>query len=374
MIFTTQGAMLTSWIEHYRLVAAAQGAIGSAQNAGMAAALFILIWQAGRITKNTIITFSFIALVVLLFAVSFMPPFALLVVLYGVVGIFYGSVSSLMSSVMSDLYAGKDASKYMSRLHGVFGLGGLVLPFFVRGLLNSGLYWNIAFRIVVFIMAAILVMFILLSRYSLKKLELPKSSYQRITRSDLLIFFKRSSNIFLILGILFYGTHQSVIMVWLIRYVEVFLENPALSSLAMSLYWAGVTLTRLFIHKILPVAPVKIVFLGNFVATVMICAGVLSGSALVVAILTFVMGFANGASIPVIISTCCTDNDCNSLLPTNVINISLYTAFFVCPLIVGALEAYASLHAGMYLSAFFTLMCGLVILLYWRKTRKGCNA
>jgi len=363
--------MLTSWIEHYRLEAAAQGALGSAQSAGMTTALLILIWQAGRITKNTIITFSLIALVVLLFVVSLMPPFALLVAIYCLVGIFYGSVSSLMSAVISDLYYGKDSSKYMSRLHGVFGVGGLCLPFLFRALLDGGLYWNITIRVIVFILAAIMVMFVILSRYSLKSIVLPKNSNQKITRGDLKMFFRSGTNILLILSILFYGTHQSVIMIWLIRYVEVFLESPALSSLALSLYWAGVTLTRLFIHKLLPIPPIKILFIGNFIAAVMICAGVLSGSAVVVAVLTFVMGFANGTSVPVIISACCSDNDCNTLLPTNVINISLYTSFFLSPLAVGLLESYTSLNEGMYFGAFFTLMCGLTTLLYWRKKRAG---
>ena len=370
IVFTTQGAMLTSWIEHYRLESAAQGAIGAAQSAGMTAALFILLLQAGRIAKNTIVTFSFISLVVLLFAVSFMPPFVLLIVLYSLIGIFYGSVSSMMSSVMADIYYGKDSSKYMSRLHGIFGIGGLMLPFFFRGLLNGGMYWNIAFRIMVFIMAAILVMFILLSRYSLRTLELSKRSSQKITRADLQMFFKRGPNLLLILGILLYGSHQSVIMVWLIRYVEVVLEAPTISALAMSLYWVGVTLTRLFIFKILPTPPIKIVFIGNFVAAIMISAGVLSGSAVAVAIFTLIMGFANGTSIPVLISACCTDNDCNTMLPTNVINISLYTAFFLCPLLIGALESYSSLHEGMHLSSIFAALCGLTVLLYWRKTHK----
>ena len=371
MVYTTQGALLTSWIDHYRLEAAAQGAVGSAQSAGMTVALFILIWQAGRITKNTIITFSYISLVILLFAVSLMPPFTLMIVFYCLVGIFYGSISSLLSSVVADIYDGKDSSKQMSRLHGIFGIGGLLLPFFYRGLLSAGLYWNIALRTMVLILAAILIMFILLSRYSLKSLTLPRRSNQRITKEDLRMFFSRGSNFLLILSILFYGAHQSAIVVWLIRYVEVFLETPALSALALSLYWAGVTLTRLLIFKILPVSPIKIVLFGNLVAAVMICSGVLSGSAIVVAALTFVMGFANGTTIPVVISTCCTDNDCNTVLPANVINISLYTAFFLCPLVVGALESYSSLNEGMYLSAFFTVMCSVMILLYRSKTRKS---
>ena len=369
MIYATQGAMLTSWIEHYDLESAAQGAVGSMQSAGMTIALFILIWQAGRVSKNTIVTFSLTMITALLFAVSFMPPFALLVVLFCFVGICYGSISSLSSSIMADIYDGEDSSKNMSKLHGVFGIGGLIVPFIYRGLLNAGVYWNIAIRLMVVFLAVITVVFIILSRYSLKSIVLPKHSKQRITREDLRIFFRRGPNILLILSMLFYGTHQSVIMVWIIRYVEVLLESPALSSLALSLYWAGVTLTRLLIYKILSAPPMKIVVFGNIVAAVAIASGVLSGSAIAVAVSMFVMGFANGTTVPVMISACCADNDCNTILPANVMNISLYTAFFLCPLAVGALESIASLHEGMYMSAFFAFLCGLMALLYMRSSR-----
>jgi len=126
--------------------------------------------------------------------------------------------------------------------------------------------------------------------------------------------------------------------------------------------------------EFLPISPIKIVILGNFVAGLLICAGVFSGSALVVAILTFVMGFSNGTSIPIVISVCCSDNDCNTILPANVINISLYAAFFACPLVIGALASYSSLSAGMYLGAFFTLLAGLMALLYRRMAKSKQSA
>ena len=374
MIHATQGAMLTGWIEHYRLEAAAQGAIGSVQSAGMLVALLVLVWQAGKVAKNTIITFSFIAIVALLFVVSFMPPFWLLIVIYCFVGVFYGSICSLLSSVIADLHDGEDSSKYMSRLHGVYGAGGLVLPLFFRALLGGGMYWNIAFRVVASILAAILVVFIILSNYSLKSLAPRRGSNKRITSGDLKDFFTRGTNILLIMGVLLYGMHQSVITTWSIRYVEVFLGNRALSSLTLSLYWAGVTVSRLLTHKVLPVLPIKIVFFGNFIAAVAIFTGVLSGSATAVAVLTFVMGLANGTTMPALISACCADNDCNTILPTNVMNFALYTAFFLCPLVVGAIESYTSLSGGMLLSAFFAAISGLAILTYWRKKKKaqGC--
>ena len=369
IVYATQGAMLTSWIEHYNLEAAAQGAVGSLQSAGMTIALFVLIWQAGRVSKNTIVTVSLIMITALLLAVSFMPPFALLVALFCFIGICYGSISSLSSSVIADIYDGEDSSKNMSKLHGIFGIGGLVMPFVYRGLLNGGIYWNIAIRIIVILLAAVSVAFIILSRYSLKTVVLPQYSNQKIAREDLRLFFKRGPNILLILSVLFYGTHQSVIMVWIIRYVEVDLKSPALSALSLSLYWAGVTLTRLLIHRILHASPMKIVVFGNIVAAVAIASGVLSGSAIAVAVLMLVMGFANGTTVPSMISACCADNDCNTILPTNVMNISLYTAFFLCPLAVGALESYASLKEGMYMSALFAFLCGLMALLYLRNTR-----
>jgi fucose permease len=358
--------MLTSFIDHYNLQASAQGAMGSVQSAGQIVALCLLIWQAGRFAKSTVTTVSFIGVAVFLCAVSFTPPWVLFLLYYFLLGIVFGAISSMTNSLIADLFDGADAPKYMSRLHGVFGLGGLTAPLFYRALFAMGLAWDESIRISVLVVVAILISYLVLSRRALKTLKLPKGSNRNITRGEFIAFIKQGSNILLILGALFYMAHQSVIVVWVIRYVEVFLNTPSLAALSLSLFWAGIVVSRLTMHRLLHVSPIIIVIVGNFIATALLCVGVLSGSAAVVTCLAFVVGFSNGITIPILISVCCTENDCNTMLPTNFINFAMYVALIACPLAVGALEAVSSLSAGMYLSGFCTFMCGVTSFLYHR--------
>jgi len=367
VVNATQGAMLTSFIDQYGLQSSAQGATGSAQSFGQAFSLFFLLSQAGRIAKPVIVTFAFICIVIILFAISLMPPFVLLVLFYGLFGVMFGATNSTTSSLIADLYTGEDTPKKMSSLHGAYGFGGLVAPLFLVGLLNAGLYWNISVRVAAVVTAVLLVPFLFLSRYALKSIELPKSSNQKITRDDFKSFIKRGSNILLFFGVLSYGMHQSVIVVWLIRYVSVFLNTPSLGAWSLSLFWAGITISRLFIHKLLPVSPIKVVLVGNLVAMAALFAGILSGSAAVLAGCVFIAGLSNGTSVPVMLAVGCADNQGNTALPTNFLNLALFLAFALCPLIVGALVSYTSMSSGMYLSAFSTLVCAVVVWFYRRR-------
>jgi len=370
MLYAMQGALITSYINHYDLHSAAQGATGSALSVGQAIALIILFWQAGKIAKPIILAIALAGIVVILFSISIMPPFVLLVLLTCMLGIMFGSIGSTSSSIIADLHDGDDSPKYMSRLHGVFGLAGLITPLFFRGLFTAGFYWNVSVRVTALVVVMIFVTYVILSRRSLKSITLAESGRQKITRSDFAAFFRRGSNILLIFCALFYGAHQSVIVVWIIRYVEVALETPLLAALSLSLFWAGVTISRLFMHRILPVSPIKVVLFGNLVSAIAMCVGILSGSGIVVICMAFVTGFSSGTTIPALLSACCAENDCNTLLPTNFINLALYSSLIVCPIIVGALEAYTSLNEAMYLAALFSLLCGILVYFYCRKTRK----
>ena len=368
------GTMLTSLIDQYSLQSAAQGAPGAAISFGQALALIFLFWQAGRIAKPTIVAFSLAGIAVLLFAVSFMPPFVLLVFLFALLGIVFGAISSTSSSMVADLHPGVDASKYMSRLHGIFGLGGLVAPLFFMRLLNAGFHWNIALRITGAAIAVLTLLFTLLSRISLKSIELPKRSGLKVNKKDFKSFFKRGSNILLVLCVFFYAAHQCVIGVWLVRYVTVFLGSGALGAPALSLYWAGVTFSRLFTHRILPASPIKILLYGNLAAGLVMLGGIFSGSAAAATVCKLIVGIVNGTTLPVLLATGCADNDGNTILPTSLLNLAMFIAYVVTPLAVGVLVDYASLRSGMLLSAFFALICGSVVFLYIRTKPTGTRS
>ena len=138
----------------------------------------------------------------------------------------------------------------------------------------------------------------------------------------------------------------------------------------MSLFWAGITCSRLFMHRLLPISPIKVVLFGNFAATVAICIGVFSGSAVVMACCAFIAGFSNGTSVPAMLAVGCADNQGNTVLPTSFLNLALFVAFAVCPLVVGALVARTSMSAGMYLSALCTLLCAVLVFLYCKINSK----
>jgi len=372
LVNATQGAMLTSYINQYSLLSSAQGVTSSAQSIGQGLSILILLSQAGKIGKPAIVAIAFTSTVVILFAISLIPSFVLLAILYCLFGIMFGATNSTTSSLVADMYAGGDTSKYMSRLHGFYGLGGLVAPLIYMLLFDAGFYWNIIIRITAGAVAVLLIIFFFLSRRALKNIELPESSNRKISLRDFGSFFRSGTNILLFFSMFFYAAHQSVFVVWLIRFVSVFLESPALGSLSMALFWAGITISRLFIHRLIPAPPIKVVLFGNLAAGAVIFAGVISGSAIAMACCAFIAGFSNGTSIPSILAVGCSDNHGNTALPTNVFNLALFLAFASCPLVVGAMVSNLPMSSGMYLSAFSALLSGILVICYCRKKRKPC--
>ena len=365
VVHATQGAMLTSYIEEYKLLASAQGSVASSQSIGQALSLFIMFWIAGRVSKSTIVTIAFTIITVMLCFISFVPPFVVLCMLYFVIGLAFGSISTGTSALIPDMFEGANATKYMARLHGAFGLGGLVSPLFYKFLFDSGYGWNIIIRITMFVLAALLITYCFLARYSHKSLRLATTSNQKIKLKDVKSFLKSGSGVLLIFSVFFYATHQSIIAVWMIRYVEVFLEGPELAPITLSLFWGGIVISRFFVHK-LPFSPVKIVMVGNFVASLVLFTGVMSGSPMVMTICSPIVGLLGGPTIPVILAVGCAENKGNTILPTNLLNLAMFLAQAIGPPLVGALVHSQPMSAGIFLSTGAALTCSIFVFAYFK--------
>ena len=362
----TQGVMLNNFIEHYALEAASQGAIGSAQGFGQLFALCLVFVLAGKISKSAIATTTILCVAAILLGISFAPPFVLLCFLFGLMGFSFGTADSMASSLIADLFDGEATHKYMSRLHGIFGLGGLIAPLFYLSLSNAGLSWDMAIRVMVAIMAVILMLYLILLRTATREITLPKTSNQNITSADIKVFFKSGTGVLLILCALFYGLHQSIVAVWIYRYVSVFLNGPILGALSLSLFWAGTTISRLIMHKV-PISPIKIVLWGNLAAAAVMCIGIVSASPAVMTVFIAAAGLLGGVTIPVLLASGCEEKNCNTILPTNLIFLAIVAAYMCSPLIVGALVARTSMSAGILLSALCALACGVLTCFYVRK-------
>jgi len=366
LISATQGAMLTSIIEEYTLRSYSQGATSSAQYLGQAIALFFLFIQAGRVSKPTLVTIALIGAVAVLFVISQTPPFPALMLTYCIFGVAYGTVSSTTSALVADMYVGDNTPKYMSRLHGALGLGWLSAPLLFAALHEIGLRWNETIRITMLIIIAILIPYFILTKLNLKKVTLPKSSTQKITITNVKQFFKENSGLLLILSSFFYASHQAILIVWIHRFVSVFLETPSLGPISLSLLWAGITTSRLFAHKI-PGHPAKKVFLGNIAAAIGICIGLLSNKAEIMTVSVLIAGLLNGFTIPVLLATGCEGKSSNTYLPTNMIMLAVCLAYMISLPIVGYMVSLQPMSSGIYLSAACALICGILTKLILRQ-------
>jgi len=331
--------------------------------------LLILFFQAGRVPKTTLLSFWLIILVGVIFVIGITPPFVVLVIMYGLIGLAFGAISPLTSSLVADMYEGADKTTYISRLNGFFGLGGLLAPIFFKAMFDIGAHWTVSIRITLGIYAVTLIPYFLFMRTSIKSIDLPKDSDRRVSFGDIKGFVTSGSGTLLTLSSFFYGAHQHTLSVWIIRYVSVFLNSPAHGAFSLSLFWAGTTISRLFMHK-LPSSPVKLIFIGNCASAAVMIAGILSRSPMLMTICVFAAGLLSGATVPVLVAAGCQESSSNTILPTNTLLLSMFVASSICLLLVGGLVAYTTMGSAILLSAISALLSGVFVQCYRR--RKSC--
>ena len=124
---TTQGVMLTQYIEYYELKSFEQGLMSAFQSGGNLAALFFLGVLLRRLRKRDILMITAVMIPCIFFMFGMRPSLFVFLSGYFVYGVVFGFLDSLASSVMVDLYP-ENSSLYMNILHGIYGLGGLAGP------------------------------------------------------------------------------------------------------------------------------------------------------------------------------------------------------------------------------------------------------
>ena len=89
---STQGILLTDFIEEYNLESSRQGLMSAFQSVGMLLALFLIGAFLGKTRKVNILTFSAFLIPFVFFILTHKPPFAVLLASYGVYGFAFGFV------------------------------------------------------------------------------------------------------------------------------------------------------------------------------------------------------------------------------------------------------------------------------------------
>ena len=365
---TTQGMLLTDYIDHYELESFRQGYMSAFQSIGNILALFLIGIFIGKIKKASVLTLSAFLIPVVFFALHWKPPYIVLLLCYGLYGVAFGFLDSLASSIMVDVYH-EDASKYMNVLHGVYGVGGLLGPVLLQFLSNVGLQWNdiLAALCVLSLLAALLYAAV---AYPIFKVQgRAAEGAGPLLLSDVLTFFREKRKQALLLCCFLYGAHQIGITVWTTRYISEYLYAPAFGPAALSLFWVGVTLSRLIITGF-KFKPEKVVLCGHILSGLAIGIGVLVKNGLFMMICCGLSGFFEGAILPEALYISCSWTSKNTALGSSMVLIAHYIGFVITPPLIGAVIRSLGVAVGMSIPVIcsFAAAAGALALMKYSKS------
>lgn len=343
---TSQGVMLTPLVEHYGLAESRQGIPSAALNIGCAVALLTSLFVMGRISKPKMMIIAFAATIVLILPSALKPTFAVLTMLYLAVGVAVGYIDTLASSAMADLFHGKAAARMMGALHAMFGIGGMISPVVMGGLMRGGLPWNQVYLVTAGVGAAFALYVLPVGRSWVRDTVEAKTESLKLNGGMLKKFFGSREQALILAAVLLYAYYLGGITVWSERYISTELNHQQLGAITLSLFWLGMTVCRL-IAPFIRISPVRYIQVSGLLSAAVLLPGVLSGNPYLMCAAAVGSALLAGAVIPMILHVSCERFPENTMLATTAILLCVYAGQALGPAVIGQMEGSLSIGAGL---------------------------
>ena len=337
------GTLITRIILHYDIRMAQAGLLSSFSNAGNFAAIIIITIFAGRINKMILMGATLLFYSASLYLISTAPLFSIVLGSFALIGLFGATTDTLINSLVADLMPDK-ISLGISLLHGMFGLGGLCGPIIIENLAINMSWTQVYFVIsVVFLFYLVIYTVFVRSQWSMLTTHGSHEKQVRFGLSDIARFFTRKRHVLLWIIMFLYAGNQTTLAVWIKRYVETHLDEPAWSAYALSAMWLGIAISRLLISPAVKASSLKKICVGNFVSAIALAAGLFSGSSLGILAASFTVGLCSGLTIPLILALGCEWHKEKTAFGT----MMPFTAFFIASVMFPPLTGQISDMLGI---------------------------
>ena len=366
----THGPLLSDIINHYGLNEAQKGMAVAAQNTGSIIALISSLFVVGRVAKPYLLCASVAICALLMIPIGLPPAFIAFVGLFVVLGIAAAYVDSTASSAIADLYEGKTAVRMMCALHAVFGMAGMVMPLAFQALMNNALTLNgVTFTVswngvyfAVFAFGALLSAYIIPVSVRRARAEAAGSDMraQKMSLNGLTRFLRDRVMLLILAAIFVYAFFFSGFTIWIKRYISDLLGDDNIGSLALSVFWVGMTASRL-LSPFIRLSPIAQIRWFSLAAALVLAIGLLVSNAAVICAVSALTGLLAGAAIPLAIHVACERFRENTMMASAFILLVLYVAQIVCPPLMGIAETQFGLRWAMMVCPAALAMCGGVL-------------
>ncbi len=219
-----------------------------------------------KIGKKRLILISYVLIILGTFLAGLTGSFVGFIICVFIIGAGYSVTEATLSAVLSDEFP-DDSTRHLNFSQVAFSCGAMAGPFIAQGLIESGVYFKDLYFYVsaVFLVLAILFLF---TRHQNDKGQQPisKGAFFAIKFLRNRIFLLLALCIFLYVGI------ENTVSSFTDSYFELDLGAPAMSAMALSLFWGAMIPSR-FLAGVLKTDRKKMfVFLAVLVASTSVAA------------------------------------------------------------------------------------------------------
>ncbi len=373
---TTQGALLTEFSAYYGIGAFEQSFISAAASFGMAAGLCALLSGWIKITKNLLYVIAVGAVALSFSLIGMMPAYPLFLCLYALLGMAFGFIDAIGSSLIADVSAPEKLQRNMGMLHAFYGIGGILGPFMIRfaaGFSSGGAgTGGDGVRLTAYLLAGLAAVLLIINGLGFAQIKRKSPATlvvpARLNLSELAGFI-RAGAVPLLLTTALYGAYLNVITFRMAQYISVDFKSDTLAALSLSVFWAGIVISRLTAPRIK--LNLKFFIVGGMALTTVITTiGVITGSAVGMCVAAFFAGIVGGAVIPMCIGELCRLIPSNTLLASSSALLLLYVVQLAGALVAGAFTPGDNLGVGLYFAAAYALL-GAVSAAFYRSGEQG---
>lgn len=356
-VTSTPSLFTNGFISDFHISDMELGLVGSVINLGGLIALLTVPLLQGRAGKWAMILTGSIILAAALICLGVVPAFWLLIAAYFAMGVGAGWLDSYGNSSMVDI--NKDNStKYMSLLHGSYGMGAFAAPIVIQALLASIVWRNVNF-FAAGLMALAVVFFLIQTKRGGAVTNTPVLSEQKLKSSEIKEYMKERYNLLLIGGGVMYCATMSVAAFWVVRYTtETFKDNGASGAVALSVCWLMSTISR-FCAPLIKKRPLSMFAVGVSAMGVFQVAGILIGSEAALIIAFGALGLVSGQCMPMIMNEVNRKYPGRTSLPTSVNLFMMYIARILMPLVAGFVATVVNITVSMMLPIITGLLGGM---------------
>ena len=353
------GTLVPELLQYFEVSLSEIGFLMTIQCFGGILALFLGSRFAEKVKKSLIIPIAFGALGLGLLTVGNSPSFIVLQSAFFITGFFIRITDIFLNAFVGQMHQ-EESGIYLNRLHMFFSIGAFTGPLYSGMLIKLDFHWQQIYTIIgiLFVVSALLGYWFILPMGRIQKTQKPQN---RIPLNFLEII--QDPKIW-ILGVtlLFYSFHQLSVTVWLPYYMEDSLgASKETANLAISLFWFGIILGRLFVSIIVKNQdPARLLSLGAFVGAVLLVVGIYSRDILLTTGAYFLVGFLTGAVIPLAFTICYKIFPEVIALATTFLSIFLLSGQLVGPWLLGISAEIFTIHHAIFLTVITLFGCTLV--------------